>query len=439
MKFVKLIIALGLATMLAFTGFSGASTQSAAVAAAGPSKAALKGSVKLDKKARLTFLPANYGGTYIAVATFGTGYKNRAVSLQSKSGGKWKHVAASKMDAKGKATFTLKKVSNISYRAVADTHKIKKKTYAPVKTTAVKGNSQWERVIRDDFSGTALTSRWGTGQEGIFAGSRLCSAADASATKVSNGKLVASVRKLDSKKPAEKDTITSVTAAARTAQQERKDAALSAAGTLTGSTKKAALEKANAMTVKGCPDGVFYNARIDTQKTFHMSEGMLAARVKFPKDQGMHGSVWLQTMRNNSIDRPAGTEIDLIEAFGYGKGVTNIIHVDEKGKGQLKQFGGYVLKDKVTDPTWWDKYHVYSVEWTHSEFVFRIDGVETQRIRKKAVKDDEYFLVISLLTSDWETPLLTKPKTSKKTPGVKKANLSKATMYVDWIEGWERT
>lgn len=106
--------------------------------------------------------------------------------------------------------------------------------------------------------------------------------------------------------------------------------------------------------------------------------------------------------------------------------------------GRLEQVGGYVLKDKTNDPKWWDKYHIYSVEWTHSEFVFRVDGVETSRIAKKAVKGDEYFLVISLLSSDWETRLLTKPATSAKTPGVKKANLRKAKMQVDWIQAWDR-
>jgi beta-glucanase (GH16 family) len=157
--------------------------------------------------------------------------------------------------------------------------------------------------------------------------------------------------------------------------------------------------------------------------------------VKFPKAQGMHGSVWLQTTRGYS-ERPIGTEIDLIESFGYGKGVTNIIHVDDKRKGALNQYGGYVIKEQTKDPKWWDRYHTYSVEWTRSEYVFRIDGVETQRIRRKGVKGDQHFLAISMLASDWETKYIKSP--SGKLPGIKKADLSKAKMYVEWVEAWER-
>ena len=410
-----------------------------------PTKAALKSAVTLDKKAALNLLPADYGAKKTATAKFGTGYKDRYVSLQRKDGKTWRQVASAKMDAKGAVTFTLKSVTKDAiYRAVADTHEVKTtknkktttKTIAPVTTPSVKAGTQWKRVLRDDFSGASLNKRWSQAQVGAFYGPRLCSGVDPARTVLKNGNVVSTVRKLDSKKAADKKVIDQVAKAAKAEQQARKDAAIAAAKKLTGSAKTEALKAANAMKVNGCPDGVFHNARIETKGTFHMAEGMVAARVKFPKAQGMHGSVWLQTTRDYYA-KPSGAEIDMIESFGYGKGVTNILHVDDKGTGTLSRFGGYVIKDKTKDPKWWDQYHVYSVEWTRSEFVFRIDGIETQRIKKTAVKGDQYFLAISMLASDWETPYLTKP--SGTLPGIKKANLPKATMHVDWVEGWERS
>jgi hypothetical protein len=422
----------------------GAAPGAVSTASAAPpaSSAALKSKVKVDKKATLILLPATYGKKKVATAKFGTGYKGRVVSLQYKDGSKWKQAASATMDAKGRATFTVGFLKNgKTYRAVADTYRIRNaktgatKSVKPVRTPTVEAGSQWKRVLRDGFSGTKLKKRWEHGQVGQFYGSRLCSAVDPSRTRVADGKLVASIRQLNSRKAADKKVIKRVTKAAKAQQEKRRKAAIKAAKKLTGKKRKEALAEAKAMKVDGCPHGVFYNARVDTKNTFHMTEGMVAARVKFPKAQGMHGSVWLQTTRGYS-ERPIGTEIDLIESFGYGKGVTNIIHVDDKRKGALNQYGGYVIKEQTKDPKWWDRYHTYSVEWTRSEYVFRIDGVETQRIRRKGVKGDQHFLAISMLASDWETKYIKSP--SGKLPGIKKADLSKAKMYVEWVEAWER-
>ncbi|MDF1489947.1 glycoside hydrolase family 16 protein [Tessaracoccus caeni] len=405
-------------------------------AAAGPSKAALKSKVKVDEKAILKLLPVSYHGTYVAVAKFSTGQNNRKVSLQRKKDGKWIHVASSTMNAKGHVTFNLKKISTVDYRAVADTYRGWKKTYTPVTTPTVKGNKQWKRLFRDSFSGKKLNKRWQPRQVGLFFGSRLCSAVDKKQTRLEDGKLVQKIRKLNPNKAADKKVINKTVKAAKKEQKARKAAAIKAAKKLKGSKRTEALKQANAMPVNGCPDGVFYNARVDTLGTFDMGQGMVAARVKFPKDQGMHGSVWLQTTRNNSVQRPAGTEIDMIESFGYGKGVSNIIHYDDKKNGKLTQYGFYVIREQTKNPKWWDKYHVYSVEWTKSEFIFRIDGIETERFKKKSVKGDRHFLAISMLASDWETKYMKKP--SGKLPGLKKANLPNAKMYVDWVEAWER-
>lgn len=47
----------------------------------------------------------------------------------------------------------------------------------------------------------------------------------------------------------------------------------------------------------------------------------------------------------------------------------------------------------------------------------------------------KYYLVLSLLSSDWELPLLTKPGQGAK--GVKKTTLP-SSMLVDWAQAWEK-
>ncbi|MDF1489945.1 glycoside hydrolase family 16 protein [Tessaracoccus caeni] len=385
-----------------------------------------------DKKATLEILPIEYDTGTLVLAAFSTGHEGRTVSLQYKDGDEWKEAASGEMDAAGTVSFTLDSVEeNTSYRAVADTYQVSaSETVEPIRTPVVEAGGQWNQLLRDDFSEDELDDRWNYTAYGQYWGSRLCSSVDPGQTIVEDGNLVQWIHQLDSKDPDEKNIIRDVTNNAEKERKARRSAAIEAA------SNAKELKKAKAMDTEGCPDGVFYNARVETKDAFTMSQGMIAARVKFPKDQGMHGSVWLQTTRNPSVDRPLGTEIDMIESFGYGKGVSNIIHYDDDGNGKLQQHGFYVIKEQTANPDWWDEYHVYSVEWGESGFIFRIDGVETERFDKKPVKGDEHYLAISMLASDWETKYIKKP--SGKLPGLQEADLPNAKMYVDWIEAWER-
>jgi beta-glucanase (GH16 family) len=63
--------------------------------------------------------------------------------------------------------------------------------------------------------------------------------------------------------------------------------------------------------------------------------------------------------------------------------------------------------------------HVYAVEWTPTEYVFRIDGREYYR-ETGAVSQAAQYLVLSNLTSDYELGELTADEVSD-------------TAQVDWI------
>jgi len=192
-----------------------------------------------------------------------------------------------------------------------------------------------------------------------------------------------------------------------------------------GAVYNAIIAKAKAATKKktakkACPYGAFTNGMVSTEGTFTMTYGTVNARIKFPVSQGLHGSVWLK-----SADGTAA-EIDLIESFGYGKGVASFLYTASGAKN-----GGYVLKKATKSKSWWSKWHDYSVTWSpeggSTRFVFKIDGVTTWSVLK-ALPVAPYFLVVSNLSSDWELKYQKKP-TKGGAKGVKKAKLP-ATMQV---------
>ena len=53
------------------------------------------------------------------------------------------------------------------------------------------------------------------------------------------------------------------------------------------------------------------------------------------------------------------------------------------------------------DREWWQEFHVFSVEWTPEEYVFRVDGREYYR-ESQAVSHVPGYLVLSMLAADYE-------------------------------------
>ena len=138
----------------------------------------------------------------------------------------------------------------------------------------------------------------------------------------------------------------------------------------------------------------------------------------------MHGAFWLQD--SGEAEGTVGAEIDTVEFFGKGfnkGGIASFIYPsagEESGGTQPD------ASQALTGPrdNWWDRYHVFSVEWTPTEYVFRIDGVETLRT-DKGIADRKSFVILSLLTSNWELKRL--PESGA------------GSMSVDWVRVWQDT
>lgn len=261
----------------------------------------------------------------------------------------------------------------------------------------------WKLVLDTDFDGSSMPKKWDYRLTDVYdAGGRWCSAPVERNVQFGDG-----VARLEMSRASEKVT-TRVTAAAKRKQANAGEKPV------------------------GCPGGVFDNAMISTQDRFTVDTGMVAARVKFPVEQGSHAGVWLQSTVQQ--------EIDTIETYGWGRGVTNVVHVKGK-KNPAASADAYVVPELVADRAWWDAWHVVEVEWTRSKITFRLDGEVTRELKQKTSKAD-YFVVLSLLSSDWETYRLTEPD-SRPGSGVDPDALETPElpfgMEVDWVRVWERT
>ncbi|MGC4153901.1 MAG: family 16 glycosylhydrolase [Propionicimonas sp.] len=361
----------------------------------------------IDQKATWSYHPVANGANGSLTVTFSSSYrtKNRPVQLQVLKSGKWSNVGKKvKMSSKGVAVFpnvfTTASDSGKTYRAVAPKYK-KKLEAVTVPATPTTSASAW-KVQRDySFStNAALNSEWSTWDDGDYS-IRKCSANAAANTTMTGGYATLKVR----------------------------DAG------------KAGLSQAKAAKCPSAQKYAYTNGMVTTSSNFTISHGIVAARVKFSKNRYMHGGVWLHAADGSD-------EIDIIESYGYaGKKsayskTTSGVHqrITKSEHSKLKKPKGWektykdglaqtVFNIRKLPSSWFDRYHVVSVEFTSTKLVFRVDGKVTGTLtRAKTVND--YSLVMSMLTTDWE--LAQARKTTSK------GKLKNSEMKVDWVRVWQK-
>lgn len=178
--------------------------------------------------------------------------------------------------------------------------------------------------------------------------------------------------------------------------------------------------------------GYYLNGHVSTEQSFTFTYGVAAARVKFQKPRGMHGAFWMQAPTFGAVPgdaKQSGSEIDAVEYFGStypDGGLASFTYYRDKAGNSAKTGGLQTdASDALEhDDAWWKKYHVFSVEWTPDAYVFRVDGRETFR-QTKNISGMPEFLVLSLLSSDWELPDLDKTQIP-------------TDMKVDWVRVYQQ-
>ncbi len=177
--------------------------------------------------------------------------------------------------------------------------------------------------------------------------------------------------------------------------------------------------------------GVLQNPMIGTQGKFAATYGIFAARIKFPEPQGQHGSFWMQpAVKSTEVSNPelTGAEMDIIEWFGAGRpdgGTASNLYwsgpsgAKEHHAGGTKPFGLLPEGEKLSDD-----FHVFAMEWSPEGYVFSVDGKVTYRI-SEGVSHVPQYLILSLLTADWEKDRLDRTKLP-------------TSMVVDWVRVWQK-
>jgi beta-glucanase (GH16 family) len=310
----------------------------------------------------------------------------RQVRLQLRRGSSWQTVATVTQDRHGRAQFAAPASADgeaLTYRVSAA-----KFRGLPSVTSNTVSTDRWlTPTWTDEFSSDSLAKHWTyRGKTYEPQSLRRCSRGSAKAVRVGDGALRLSVLR-DRSRPPTCPALRRGEIAGRYAYR--------------------------------------LNGHIGTDDAFSFKYGVAAARIKFPRLRGQHGSFWMQPV-GGMYPGGTGHEIDVTEFFGAKakrSGLFSYIHRYE---------GGHVVKTGTTVPDtflhgprdgWGRNFHVFSVQWTPRTLIFRIDGKETWRVGGRISQVPQY-LILSLLSSDYELPQIS----DRQLP---------LHMYVDWVRVWE--
>lgn len=318
-------------------------------------------------------------------ARFDEASAGREVRLEAKSGDSWEEAGTAEVDADGTVDFVVDGSAS-AYRVVADATG----DLAAERSAEVDARAWGEIDFSETFEGDELSEAWvHRGAEYNPEGLRRCSKGSPEAVEVSDG--VASLKVID--------------------DPDRS-------------------ESCEAVAADGTSLGEFdyrLNGHIASNALF--TYGVTAARIKFQRDKGQHGSFWLQSNLGIAPTNPLenGAEIDVVEYFGDSSDdrLASFVYYPTEDGTSVKE-GDFVEDSRSfltsKDDEWWKSYHVFSVEWTQDEYVIRIDGQEAWRTTA-GISGQPEFIVLSLLSSDYELPNLPD------------GGLPQA-MQVDWVQHW---
>jgi beta-glucanase (GH16 family) len=328
----------------------------------------------------------------VVTATLSPAQEGRPVVLERRTGHGWRPMTTVLTDADGRAEFFVPtRLGGVgTYRAVAQSYRGR----VSQRSSAVAATTWGAPDFVDEFDGSSLGPAWENRIQFYNPwGGRACSKGSPAAVVESGGALQ-----------------------------------------LSSMPDPAVTDLCTATDVDGNVLGQYpyrLNGHISTQNSADFLYGVAAARMKFQRDPGAHAAFWMQP-RGLLDTGPTswGAEVDVVEWYGTlnrRSRMASAVHAPTP-TGQKIQFGGAVHKpDRFLAgraDAWWSNYHVFSVEWTPTEYIFRIDSHEVWRT-DQGVSHDPEFLILSMLSSDFELPQL----------GARQALTQTAS--VDWVKFWQ--
>lgn len=114
---------------------------------------------------------------------------------------------------------------------------------------------------------------------------------------------------------------------------------------------------------------------IRSKNRFEKTFGKFEVRCKLPTQPGWWVAFWLMSESVVNVDSSGedGTEIDIMEGFGWTDRINQALHWD--GYGDDHKSAG----NSLAIPGIREGYHNFTLEWNEEEYIFSVDSVETWR------------------------------------------------------------
>jgi len=178
----------------------------------------------------------------------------------------------------------------------------------------------------------------------------------------------------------------------------------------------------------------FISGRLESRSKFEFTYGTAAARIKLTAGAGLWPAFWaLGTGR-----WPATGEMDIMENVGDPTWTNFALHgPGYSGNTPLVSRQHFTRGGDITG------WHVYSLDWTADELVFKVDGVEEYRVTRAMVEqhgqwayDNPKFLIVNLALGGQYPQGVN--KVTEPYPGLSQSTVDliaadKALMVVDWV------
>ena len=166
----------------------------------------------------------------------------------------------------------------------------------------------------------------------------------------------------------------------------------------------------------------YTSGRITTYRKQSFQYGIMEARMKMPKGQGLWPAFW---MLSNSASWPNGGELDIMEHINSENVVYGTSH--DWNNGNVKSESGTKYNVDVT------QYHTYTIEWTEEYIIWYVDGIKYHEVdisldstfypNIEVFHEPYYFLLNVAVGGSW--------------PGDPVDSSFPATMYVDYVRVYD--
>ena len=135
----------------------------------------------------------------------------------------------------------------------------------------------------------------------------------------------------------------------------------------------------------------YASGMVSTEGLFEQAFGRYEARIKLPRSPGWWIGFWLfaDSVHNEDGSGVDGTEIDIVEAFGWTDEISHALHWDGY-KDNHKSVGKRVWVPGVRK-----RWHTFALEWDEDGYVWFVDGRETWRSRAGGVSREPSWVKLS--------------------------------------------